>query len=691
MKSTYLLFVLLISTILRAQEKDSLRFPETSQPQMLKEVSFSAAAGRIRDNIATTQMGRIDLPVTVLAKVPTIGGEPDIIKALQLTPGVKRGTEGGIGTYVRGGGKDENLMLLDGAPVYNAGHMLGFFSVFNTAALKEVQLYKSSFPSQYGGRLSSVMDITTKDGSMQTFRGNASLGLISSSMTVQGPVIKDKLSVMISGRRTYADKVFNYIPYYFYDLNAKINYKLNERDRLSLSIYKGSDVMDLKQSGRDSSKGEYTIKSSMKLGNDIASLRWSIRPSHERFKTDIIVYYSGFSYQAKGEMRDNRIGMASRIRDIGTKADWTWQHIAGHDIRSGFQYAYRSFNPRVDYAGGSMTEQIGPDSRTLESQEAAVYLNDDITLNEQWQLSGGFRLSGSAVPHKVYINPEPRLGLRYLINDHSSVKASYARMVQYMQLVSSSSLSLPSDMWYPVSKTIKPGLSDQISAGYYYAFPEAGVSISGEVYHKWMQQLTEYKEGAQLIMNDAFEKEMLHGSGRSYGLELFVSKTSGRFTGWVGYSLAYATRRFDSLNSGKNYYARYDRRHEASLVLMYDISSKWNAGAVVQYATGSPFTGQQSQYIVPKPDYSGFDMLPVYSSRNALRLSSSFRIDLDLGYKFRLSKHLKGDAHLNVYNILNRTQPYAVQRVYDESKKAYVYQQKGIFGTIPSLAVNFNF
>ena len=330
------------------------------------------------------------------------------------------------------------------------------------------------------------------------------------------------------------------------------------------------------------------------------------------------------------------------------------------------------------------------EGRRLRNEEAAVYINDEYRLNERWQIAGGLRLSAAAAPGKVYMNPEPRLAARYLVDERNSLKVSYARMAQYMHLVSSSSLAMPTDLWYPVTAGVRPGLSDQLSAGYYHAIPDLGITLSAEVYHKWLRHLTEYREGAQLLLNDNYERELVHGRGRSYGLELFAGKTSGRLSGWIGYSLSWAHRHFDSLNGGREYFARYDRRHDLSLVGAYELGKRWAISSNVVYASGAPFTGQTSQYVVPKPDLSGFESLPAYTGRNELRLSASFRVDLDLQYKFSLGKRLHGDAHVSMYNAMNRTQPGRVERVWDAEKSSYIYQQKGLFGNITTLALNFS-
>jgi hypothetical protein len=626
-----------------------------------------------------------------MKRVPVMAGESDIIKALQLTPGVKRGTEGTIGMYVRGGGNDENLILLDGAPVYNAGHLLGFFSVFNTATLKDVQLYKSSFPVQYGGRLSSVLDVKTKEGSLTEYKGSASLGVISSAFSVQGPVVKDKLSIMLSGRRTYIDKVFKYIPYHFYDLNAKATYVVNSNNRLYLGVYKGDDVLK-SPSGNDTVSDAEQLKTGMKLGNQTATLRWNHMFKEGKYGSDLTVLYTGFNYSIDGAVGTNALSVKSAIRDIGIKGDVKSYATGKHNLNAGFSLINHYFHPNIVSSEGALVTRFKNGSgKEIYNNEAGVYASDDYRLNDKWLINAGVRLSADFTNTKAYLAAEPRLATRYRINERNSIKMSYSHMVQYMHLVSSSSLTLPTDLWYPVTGTIKPGVSDQVSAGYYYTVPGADINISTEVYYKWMRNLIEYKEGAMLVLNNDYEKELVHGKGRSYGLEVFANKTVGKFTGWVSYSLSYAHRKFDSLNKGKEYYAPYDRRHDLSFVGIYDFTKRWGISSTVVYATGNPFTGQTNQYVIPKPDFSGFEIMPAYSGRNELRLSSSFRIDLDLQYKFNIGKRIKADAHMSVYNLLNRTQPYNVTRVWDSAKGNFKYQQNGLFGVIPTATLNLNF
>ncbi len=360
--------------------------PDTAQKKptqnTLGEVTVTAGSQRLREHVASAKMGRIDLPVALLLKTPAIGGEPDIIKALQLTPGVKRGSEGGIGMYVRGGGNDENLILLDGAPVYNAGHLLGFFSVFNAASLKDVQLYKSSFPAQYGGRLSSVLDVRTKEGSLEDFKASGSIGLISSSLSLSGPIVKGRLAGIISARRTYIDKVFRYIPYHFYDLNAKLTYVADAHNRIYLSTYTGDDLLSMSNSSKDSAGGDMALKSGMKLGNTTATLRWNNVQGEGRATSDISIFYTRFRYAIDGSLGANALSVRSAISDIGAKGNFRWKVGGVHKFSAGFSYVNHYFNPNIVQSEGSALDQFkNSDGKEIVSTETGVYLNDEWTLS----------------------------------------------------------------------------------------------------------------------------------------------------------------------------------------------------------------------------------------------------------------------------------------------------------------------
>ncbi len=657
--------------------------------KVLEQVTVSASSARMTEHVETAAMGKTNIPVSMLAKTVSIGGEPDVIKALQLTPGIKRGTEGNINMYVRGGGSDENLVLLDGAPLYNVGHMLGFFSLFNTASVRDVQMYKSAFPSSYGGRLSSVMDVSTKNGSLTDYKASASISTIASSATVQGPVIKDRLSLIASYRRTYIDKVMKDIPYYFYDVNAKAMLVINSSNRLYAGVFAGDDILLVRQ--QKNPEFDTTLKTNTHLGNKLFTLRWNNIARDNKYATDVLLYHTAFRYNISGSMGGNSLAMHSAIGDLGIKADTRVYHIPGHKIGMGAALIHHTFNPNIINTSGAELERFGNNKGILvRNVEAAVYINDEYNINKRWLLQSGLRISGLSTGSKLYLHPEPRIAARYLVNERNSVKLSYARMVQYMHQVTGSSVTLPTDLWYPATGKIKPGISDQWSVGYYHSIPSTEIALSAEVYYKTLSNVMEYKEGAQLMLNSNFEQDIVSGKGKTYGIELLATKTAGKFTGWVGYTLSYARRYFDSLNNGQPFYARHDRRHDISFVGLMDISKHWSAGTTVVYSTGSPFTGQTGQYVIPAPGFSGFDAMPVYTSRNAMRLSASFRIDASLQYKFTIGNKLKGDVQLSVYNMLNRTQPSNVERVWDANKKEYKYRQTGLFGTITAGAISIN-
>lgn len=684
-----LIFLLVHATILNATEHKDSSAADKPDRKVLEQVTVSASSARMTDHVETAAMGKSNIPVSMLAKTVSIGGEPDVIKALQLTPGVKRGAEGNIHMHVRGGGGDENLVLLDGAPLYNVGHMLGFFSLFNTASVRDVQMYKSAFPSSYGGRLSSVMDVSTKNGSLTDYKASASISTIASSATVQGPVIKDRLSLIASYRRTYIDKVMKDIPYYFYDVNTKAMWVINSSNRLYAGVFAGDDILQIRE--QKNHEFDTTLKTNTHLGNKLFTLRWNNIARDNKYATDVLVYHTAFRYNISGSMGGNSLAMRSSIGDLGIKADTRVYHIPGHKIGIGAALIHHTFNPNIVSTSGAELERFGNNKGVLvRNVEGAVYINDEYSINKSWLLQSGLRISGLATDKKIYLRPEPRIAARYLVDERNSVKLSYARMIQYMHQVTGSSVTLPTDLWYPATGKIQPGVSDQWSVGYYHSIPSAEIALSAEVYYKALSNVMEYKEGAQLMLNSDFEHDIVSGRGKTYGIELLATRTAGRFTGWLGYTLSYARRYFDSLNNGQPFYARHDRRHDISFVGLMDISKHWSASTTVVYSTGSPFTGQTGQYVIPAPGFSGFDAMPVYTTRNAMRLSASFRVDASLQYKFTIGNKLKGDLQLSVYNILNRTQPSNVERVWDEHKKEYKYRQTGLFGTITAGAININ-
>jgi outer membrane cobalamin receptor len=661
----------------------------------LKEVQVTATKDRERERLAAPEMGSITLSPSQMKNLPSLGGEVDIIKVAQLLPGVKRGGEGQTGFYVRGGTADQNLILLDDVPLYNVSHLFGFFSVFNNDALKEVTLLKGSFPAHYGGRLSSVLDIKTQDGNLEKISAEGGVGLLSFRITVQGPLQKNKATFLVSARRSYLDKVLGVaglqIPYYFYDTNLKLTYKLSEKDRFSFSSYYGNDVLSEPKPGNSDNPDEaMNADFGFKLGNFSNVLRWNHQYSGKLFST-VSLMHTRFRYIVNGRFDKNSLFIGSYIEDLGLKVDYDYSLNPKNQVRYGVSLTNHHFRPNIVTTEGEISEVLKSQTGTkLSPQEFAAYAENEYKPVANLAFNYGLRVSGLVTSGKVYLGLEPRLAGSYQVSENSAFKAGYTRSFQYLHLVSNSSVLLPTDLWYPVTRNVKPQFSDQYSAGFSHLFPSRHTTVSLEGYYKKMHRLIEYREGAQLLLNNNYENELLSGSGEAWGGEVFIHKTQGRFNGWVGYSLSWATRQFDGLNNGKTFYAKYDRRHDISVALNYEISKRLSVSAVWVYATGQRFTGRLGQYLVPKPGYTGVDVLPIYTDRNALQFSPSHRLDLNLVLKNKPHKRWQSEWAFGAYNVYNQAQPYRVQ-VEPNGQGGYRYQQIGLFGFIPSVAYNFKF
>ncbi len=662
----------------------------------LGEVVITAQSNRSETLVHSTEMGKIDVPMEMLKKAPVLFGESDLIKALQLLPGVKRGAEGTTGMFVRGGGNDENLILLDEAPVYNVGHALGFLSVFNSNSIKSVEMYKGAFPAEYGGRLSSIMDVRMREGNDQRFSMQGSIGNIASNLTIEAPIVKGKGSFIISGRRSYIDKIINTLkgkqtfPYYFYDLNVKANYKLSGSDRLFLSSYFGRDVLEA-SSKADSLGFDAGINSN--LGNFTVTARWNHIYKSQKMFHNLTLIRSQFRYQIEGNAFGNNLLIRSSIDDIGLKLSYDYRPNNQTTIKFGGTLQSHLFKPNLISVQGDISDFIkNKPSPEIQALESAIYGNFERDLSEKWRLSAGLRLSSLAVQSVFYANPEPRISARYLLNDQQSLKFGYARMAQYLHLVSSSSLALPTDLWYPATKNIQPANSDQISAGYFTWVGEGKkrTELSGEIYYKKLRRLIEYREGARLILNDNYESELISGSGDAYGIEMLAQKNSGKLSGWIGYTLSWSERTFPGLNNGHTYFARYDRRHDISVVANYEFKPRFAVSAAFVYSSGSPFTPIVAKYLQPFPNYSGVDLLPIYPAKNSYRLHAAHRLDIDLIFKGKKHKRWQGEWHVGAYNFYNRTQPNRVTITVGTDGREK-YQERGLFGVMGSLSYNFKF
>lgn len=668
-------------------------------------------------NVKNAQMGRSDLSISQVKAIPAFMGEVDILKAIQLLPGVQSAGEGNAGFYVRGGGPDQNLIMLDDAVVYNTGHLFGFFSIFNGDAIKNVSLIKGGMPAQYGGRLSSVLDVSMKEGNMNTLQGEGGIGLIASRFSLQGPLKKDKSSFIVSARRTYIDALvkpfvnknssFYGSGYYFYDLNAKINYRFSDKDRLYLSGYFGRDVFDFRNARR-------SFKTNIPWGNSTATLRWNHVFSRRMFANTTAVY-NDYNFRFAAAQENLEIGLNSGIRDMSIKTDFDYYPVPSHKLRFGGLLTFHKFIPNV-VSGRQDSVVFTPNNEGAKyATETALYLQDDWEIGEKIKINYGLRWSNftqtgpymrytrdangnktdsiyysSLQKVKSYGGLEPRVTFRYALNDESSLKAAITRNYQYIHLVTNAGTTLPTDLWVPSTYLVRPQVSWLYAAGYFRNFANNMFETSLEVYYKNMQNQVEYKEGYTPSLADP-EEEFVFGRGWSYGAELLINKTKGRWTGWVGYTLSWTWRRFPDLNEGLKYPARYDRRHDLSVVGNWELNRKWKMGAVFVYGTGNAVTLPERFYVI-----NGV-LTQEYSRLNQYRMKAYHRLDFSATYTPVPKKKRKISSQwvFSVYNLYSRLNPYFLY--YDqegsiaEGNLTITGKQVSLFPVLPSVTWNFKF
>lgn len=661
----------------------------TPEIATLEDIVISAERFLVEEEVESTDMGVFTLQPKEALVIPTIAGESDIIKVAQLMPGITKGGEGTTGIFVRGGTDDQNLITLDEATVYNVGHLLGFLSVFNSDAIKNVKVVKGGFTADYGGRLSSVIDTRMDEGSTQKFHAKGGIGLLSSRLRIDAPLIKDKASFMIAGRRAYIDKVFGLFnvpfPYYFYDLNAKVNYKINKRNRIYLSSYVGSDVFK----GPDEIEDEF--KGGFDLGNFTTTLRWNHISKDQKMFMNVTALQTRFEYDIEADLvfDETSLLIKSHIQDWGLKADWEYYRTPEERIEFGVHSTAHLFRPNVVNTTGEISDFLkSKKGEKIYTLESAAYAGIEKSFTPRLKGYAGLRASTSGVENAFYYGLEPRINANYKLYELTSVKASYSLMRQYMHRVSSSSFVLPTDLWYPVTSSVLPQTSHQWSVGIFQGLKEWNLNASIEGYYKTMSNLIEYREGARLILNDNFEEELVAGNGRAYGLEFLIRKQNGPVTGWVSYTLSKTTRQFDELNGGKKFPGKYDRTHDISVVNILKISKRVDLSWVWTYTTGASFTPQTGQYILPNATLTEVELIPIYSERNAVKLSPSHRLDINVIIKPKKEKRIKGEWQFGIYNFYNQTTPNQIR--INSNGKSLQYVQSGLFGFLPSVAYNFS-
>ncbi len=679
----------------------------------LQEVDV--VADKIDAGVESSQMSTTVLPVKTIKSIPALLGEVDIIKAIQLLPGVQSGTEGSSGLYVRGGGPDQNLILLDGIPVYNVNHLFGFFSVFNVDAINNVQLIKGGFPARYGGRLSSVLDIRMKEGNPEKIHATGTIGLIAAKLALEGPIIKNKMSFLVSARRTYIDllatpfiRMYNRnsygedmsIGYYFYDLTTKINYKFNDKHRLYLSAYMGNDKAYEKYKYTE---GDYYSSDNFNLqwGNIIAALRWNYMISNKLFSnTSVNFTRYKFNTGYDSEYKDNqgvssyKFDYFSGIDDWVVKTDFDFIPNPDHYIRFGANYTNHTFNPGVNAYKESTDNKNNVDTtfgnKRLYTDEGFVYIEDDMTFGK-FKINAGVHASGFYVDKKFYYNIEPRISMRYLIKPNWSVKAAYSQMAQYVHLLSNSNIGLPTDLWLPVTDSIGPQLSTQYALGSMLTFGK-GWEISLEGFYKEMNNLIGYKEGASfLLVNDDWEKKIEIGKGWSYGIELLLRKTLGKTTGWIGYTLAWSDRQFDNISFGERFPYKYDRRHDISIVFSHKFSEKVDIGASWVFGSGYAVTLATEKY------QSAFEStwydVQYYPHRNSFRMPNYHKLDFNVNFH-KKKKWGTRTWSVGMYNMYNRQNPFFLYYSYEYSQSGNsrtVLKQASLFPMIPFVSYSFKF
>ncbi len=675
----------------------------TEKDNALEEVIVTAKSPS--RSLRSPQMGIERISMKEMRNIPLLLGERDVLKAIQLLPGIKSAGDGASGFFVRGGAADQNLILLDGAPVYNASHLLGFFSTFNSDAIKDVTIYKGGMPAQYGGRLSSVLDIKMNDGNNQDLNIGGGIGLISSRLNIEGPIQKDRSSFLVAGRRTYADlflklsndSSINRNKLFFYDLNVKLNYQLGEKDQLFVSGYFGRDVMGLQD------------KFGINWGNATGTLRWNHVYGPKLFSNTSLIY-SNYNYEVTAKTESDDYSIFSQIGDWNLKHDFQWYLNPRNTVVLGLNAIHHTIRPGEVTA--SKTSGIG--NAQLQKRfawENAVFVTNNWKANDQLTISYGLRLTafsamgggdfytidrngkvidttyynkGAIV--KTYLDLEPRLSASYQLNNSSSIKASFVRNVQNLYLLSNSTTTSPTDKWIASSKTIKPEVSNQLSIGYYKDLYDRKFELTIEAYYKDMQNQIDYRNGANIYTNDAVESQLLFGQGRAYGIEGQFKKRKGKFTGWLSYTLSKTERKINGINNDMWYNARQDRTHDLALVGIYQLNNKWTISANWVYYTGDAVTFPAGKYIIDD------QVVFYYTERNSYRMPAYHRLDVGATMQLKKKGRYASELNFSLYNAYGRENAYSIEfRESENDPDKTEAVQTTLFKFIPSITYNFKF
>ncbi|MBK7149524.1 MAG: TonB-dependent receptor [Bacteroidetes bacterium] len=677
----------------------SINISLTPASKELKAIEITAKKGD--DNIKSAEVSAIKLDIKQLEKIPVLFGEKDLLKTIQLLPGVQPAAEGNSGFYVRGGSNDQNLILLDEAPVYNASHLLGFFSTFNNDAIKDATLYKGNMPAEFGGRLSSVLDVKMKEGNSKDYVISGGIGLIASRLNIEGPIVKDKGSFIVSGRRTYADvflklsknEALRKSQLFFYDLNAKANYRIGQRDRIFISGYFGQD------------KFGFRDRFSITYGNTTATTRWNHVFSDKLFSNTSFIY-NDFNYTVA--INQVSIDVKSMVRDFSLKEDLDFYLNANNKFKFGFLTTFHTIVPG---------QIVSKDTARLNSilltknygWENAVYAQHEVSIKNKVVINYGIRFSifsqtGPSKYYKfpdpevtdtfdlklgqfgkTYFNAEPRFSISYNFFPKMSFKLAYSRNAQNLHLLSNTTTSFPTDRWVMTSNNVKPEISDQVSGGYFVNFHKDMFELSVEGYFKWLQNQIDYKNGATLRANETVENQLLFGIGRTYGAEFFFKKATGKFTGWVSYTYSRSERKFANINNNTWYPSRFDRTHNLSVVLMYDITPR-----IIVSATWVYYTGLATTFPIGKYFLNG-EIVPYYGLRNQDRFPDYHRLDIGATFVLKKRSWWEHDLNVSVYNLYARKNAYSIDFTADVNSGTAYAEKTYLFRIVPSITYNFKF
>jgi hypothetical protein len=651
-------------------------------------------AGKNDRNVQKAQMGVIDVPLKAIRSLPVLFGERDVLKIIQLLPGVQGGQEGTAGFYVRGGNLDQNLVQLDEATIYNPNHLFGLFSTFNTNSINHVQLIKGGFPAQYGGRLSSILDITMKEGNKTKYEAEGGIGLLSANITLQGPIQKAKSSFIVSVRRSYIDLLLKPLTsgstsYRFYDVNAKMNYELGRKDHLFLSFFQGND--------NAAYTGSNSLNYATNFGNSTATLRWNHLFGSRIFANTSLIYNDYHLALATAQNSYYQL-LYSGIKDLSGKSDLTYTLSTKHTLKAGLNFIYHTLYPasvsdKAPRNGNPLS--INKDSIEKKySGEMAVYAGDEWDLSSQISVNYGVRVPFFKAGSKSYLFAEPRITAKISIDPRTSIKASFTQMNQFVHLVPNSTASLPTDIWLSSNALIKPQNSSQWALGLYKNYDDNKIEASIEVYYKTMDHQVLFKEGTQLLLTTHLDSVVTFGNGKSYGVELFVKKNFGRITGWVSYTYSKTTQQFPALNYGKEFPSSYDRRHNLSVAATYELSKRWTLSADLVIYTGRPYTLPAGRVLVNNDAslYNGYYY--DYTTRNNTRFSTYHRLDISASYKKRrkiFGKSYDSEWVFGAYNVYNHLNPYFVYLTTDAVTNEPQAKQVSLLPFIPSVSYNFKF